>query len=135
MKKGFINISLKKLKDNFNYYKNNTNKKIAVIKDNAYGHGLVECAKALQEEGCDYFVVSMIEEALLLRENGIKGGILLLGYPEKHEYKLLSLNNISIALYSWIQLFEITNSYFTNPLKMHLKSIQECKEMVLHLHN
>lgn len=122
MKKGFINISLKKLKDNFNYYKNNTNKKIiAVIKDNAYGHGLVECAKALQEEGCDYFVVSMIEEALLLRENGIKGGILLLGYPEKHEYKLLSLNNISIALYSWIQLFEITNSYFTNPLKLHLK--------------
>lgn len=122
MKKGFININLNKLRNNFKYYKNNTNKSIiAVVKDNAYGHGLIKVAKALEDEGCSYFVVSSIDEALALRSNNIKGGILLLGYPEKHEYEMLSLNDISVAVYSLFQLNEITHSYFKYPLKIHIK--------------
>jgi alanine racemase len=50
---------------------------IAVVKANAYGHGLVGAARAL--EGADAFAVARLEEALTLRAAGIGGRILLLG--------------------------------------------------------
>ncbi|HEY2465901.1 MAG TPA: alanine racemase [Steroidobacteraceae bacterium] len=49
---------------------------MAVIKANAYGHGLVGVAKAL--EAADAFAVARIGEALALREAGIKTPIVLL---------------------------------------------------------
>ena len=49
---------------------------MAVIKANAYGHGLIAVAKAL--EGADAFAVARIGEALVLREAGIKTPIVLL---------------------------------------------------------
>lgn len=54
-------------------------KVMAVVKANAYGHGLTECAKKLEAEGVDYFGVAYLEEALELRNAGIKSPILTLG--------------------------------------------------------
>lgn len=51
---------------------------IAVVKANAYGHGLVETAKLLADNGVEFFAVTFLDEALKLREAGIKGAILLL---------------------------------------------------------
>lgn len=50
---------------------------LAVIKADAYGHGAVPCAQALQNEA-DGFAVACIEEALSLRAAGIRGPIVLL---------------------------------------------------------
>jgi alanine racemase len=49
---------------------------MAVIKANAYGHGLIRVARAL--EAADAFAVARVEEALALREAGIRTSILLL---------------------------------------------------------
>ena len=49
---------------------------MAVIKANAYGHGLVKVARAL--DAADAFAVARVEEGLTLREAGIKARILLL---------------------------------------------------------
>jgi alanine racemase len=49
---------------------------IAVIKANAYGHGLVTAARAL--DGADAFAVARIEEAVTLRESGCRARIVLL---------------------------------------------------------
>ena len=46
-------------------------KTVAVIKADAYGHGAVEVAKALEPQ-VEMFTVSCLEEALVLRENGLK---------------------------------------------------------------
>lgn len=54
-------------------------KYMAVVKANAYGHGAVECARVLEAEGVDWFGVALIEEAIELREAGIKKHILCLG--------------------------------------------------------
>jgi alanine racemase len=54
-------------------------KVMAVVKANAYGHGLTECAKRLEAEGVDYLGVAYLEEALELRNAGIKSPILTLG--------------------------------------------------------
>lgn len=51
-------------------------KVMAMVKANAYGHGLVDAAKALQE--ADAFGVACIEEALILREAGLLNEIVLI---------------------------------------------------------
>ena len=50
----------------------------AVVKADAYRHGLIECAKALQAKGAGWFGVTSTEEGVQLREAGIKGQILLM---------------------------------------------------------
>lgn len=54
-------------------------KVMAVVKANAYGHGAVECSKRLETEGVDWLGVALVEEALELREAGVKTPILCLG--------------------------------------------------------
>ena len=53
---------------------------IAVVKADAYGHGDKEVAAALQAAGCRDFAVSNANEAQNLREAGVTGSILILGY-------------------------------------------------------
>ena len=53
---------------------------MAVLKANAYGHGLISVAKALVERtNCQHIAVAYLDEALLLRNAGIKASILVLG--------------------------------------------------------
>ena len=54
-------------------------KYMAVVKANAYGHGAIECAKRLEEEGVDWCGVAIPEEGVELREAGITSPILCLG--------------------------------------------------------
>lgn len=66
---------------------------MGIVKANAYGHGDVECAKAMVKWGVDFFGVSSIDEAIRLRENDIKENILVLGYtPSEHFHYLHELN-------------------------------------------
>jgi alanine racemase len=52
---------------------------MAVVKDNAYGHGLIPVAMRLKQEGCRDFGVATLPEALALRDAGLRaGGILIL---------------------------------------------------------
>jgi alanine racemase len=53
-------------------------KVLLVVKANAYGHGLVEISKALADKS-DYIGVAVLEEAILLRDLGIKAPIIVLG--------------------------------------------------------
>lgn len=50
---------------------------MAVVKANAYGHGLVKISSELEKIGCDYLGVARLSEAIQLRENGIKLPILV----------------------------------------------------------
>lgn len=52
---------------------------MAVVKADAYGHGAVECAKRLIEEGVSYLAVATCGEAVELRRSGIEADIVILG--------------------------------------------------------
>ena len=52
---------------------------MAVVKANAYGHGAVECARALEAAGADWFGVALVEEGIELRQAGITQPIFCLG--------------------------------------------------------
>lgn len=53
-------------------------KLMAVVKANAYGHGLTQIAKAAQDAGVDYLDVALVEEGIALRRAGIDLPILVL---------------------------------------------------------
>jgi alanine racemase len=52
---------------------------LAAVKGDAYGHGAVACAKALEAAGCAWFGVALVEEGKELRRAGIENPILCLG--------------------------------------------------------
>jgi alanine racemase len=52
---------------------------LAVVKANAYGHGAVPVASALEQAGVRFFGVALVEEGLALREAGVRSPILVLG--------------------------------------------------------
>lgn len=60
---------------------------MAVLKADAYGHGAVAAAKMLMRQGVEAFAVACMEEGITLRQAGVKGVILVLGYtpPELAE--------------------------------------------------
>jgi alanine racemase len=68
-----------------------TPKILAVVKANAYGHGAVPVARALQGAGADWFGVTCSAEGIELRESGIRKPILLLtGFWPGEERRLLA---------------------------------------------
>src|SRR6266567_1501846 len=52
---------------------------MAAVKADAYGHGAVECSRALESAGADWFGVALPEEGVTLRQGGITKPILCLG--------------------------------------------------------
>lgn len=75
-------IDTHKLRNNYHTIKKKINyaEITAIVKANAYGHGIVDVSAVLQDEGCNYFGVAIPEEAILLRQRGIKANILVI-YP------------------------------------------------------
>ena len=72
---------------------------LAVIKADAYGHGAVRVGKYL-EDRVNYFAVATLEEAVELRENGIRLPILILGYTSPSQYEDLVAFDITQTIYS-----------------------------------
>lgn len=78
-------------------------KVMAVVKANAYGHGLVEIASALKE--ADMFAVATLEEALALRQANVQQDILLLeGFFELEELPIIQENNLQLVLHHSSQI-------------------------------
>ena len=97
---------------------------IAVVKGNGYGLGILEYVKFLIDNGIDFFAVSTVEEALLLREKGIKEKILMLSSTAiKEDVKKLVENNIIITIGSQndIKIAEEVAKEKKKKIKAHLK--------------
>ncbi|OLU33636.1 alanine racemase [Pseudomonas sp. PA15(2017)] len=94
---------------------------LAVVKADAYGHGAVRCAQALQAEA-DGFAVACIEEALQLRAAGISGPILLLeGFFEASELALIDEHDLWCVVHADWQLEAIDRADLKRPLNVWLK--------------
>lgn len=94
---------------------------LAVVKADAYGHGAVRCAQALQE-GADGFAVACIEEALQLREAGIAAPILLLeGFFEASELALIAQHDLWTVVHAQWQIEAIEQANLSQPLQVWLK--------------
>lgn len=95
--------------------------KWAVVKANAYGHGAVAVATAIQDD-VDGFCVSNIDEAIELRQAGISKKILILGVSEVESLSLAKDFDITLTVagLEWIQKLIATESDLSG-LTVHLK--------------
>ena len=73
---------------------------LAVVKDNAYGHGLVPVARALSRAGCEEFGVAFASEGAELRQAGIREPILLLGSSLPSEFPVALAHRLTVTLSS-----------------------------------
>lgn len=115
-------IDLSALRHNYQLAKSLSGcRAFAVIKANAYGHGAVRCAEALQGSA-DAFAVACIEEALELRAAGIRQPILLLeGWFEADELPLLAEHDLWAVLHHEEQLLQLQDAKLSRPLHIWLK--------------
>ena len=115
-------IDIAALQHNYQFIQSKSprSKFIAVIKANAYGHGAVEFAKALPQ--ADAFAVSRIQEAIELRNAGIKHPILLLeGCFCLDELQSAAELEFHTIIHNQRQLEELEQADLSKPIQVWLK--------------
>ncbi|MBE6779727.1 MAG: alanine racemase [Ruminococcaceae bacterium] len=118
-------IDTKALIHNLNLFKAKLNGKklMAVVKANAYGHNASDLCPILEQNGADWFAVSNINEAISLRECGIKKPILILGYTPVEMVRELEKYNISQCVYSseYANKLSALAVFYGIKIKAHIK--------------
>ena len=103
IERSWVEISLPILIKNtqiYSYKTQDNSSIMAVVKADAYGHGAIEVSKTLQSIGIKNFAVSNVMEAVKLRNVGIAGQILVLGYTPVRNLDLVYEYDITQALIS-----------------------------------
>lgn len=80
---------------------------MAVLKANAYGHGLVEVARHMERIGAPYLGVAYLEEGILLRESGVRLPILVMGGIIGNQVPLFLQYDLTITASSEEKLAQI----------------------------
>lgn len=121
---------------------------MAVVKGNAYGHGIEPCVQAM-DDLCDWYGTATMQEALRVRSVSGEKPILVFGYVSDEEIHLAAENNITLSAFSATFLSHISECCAGMNLKaaVHLKldtgfhrmgidccsSIADCVEQLLPL--
>jgi alanine racemase len=91
----WADVSLTALRQNFRTVQKHVGQGVtvcAVVKADAYGHGAVECSRALEGEGAKWLGVTSLDEAIPLRDAGIRANILLMtGFWRGEESEIIRL--------------------------------------------
>jgi len=120
-------VSLARLRQNFRTLQKHVGASVtvcAVVKADAYGHGAVECSRALEAEGARWLGVTSLDEAIPLREAGMAARILLMtGFWRGEESEIVRLGlTPTVWEASHIEWLEIAAAIAaTGPHPVHLK--------------
>lgn len=117
-----VSINLKALSHNLNKVREYASgcQVMAVIKANAYGHGMLAVAEQLAD--ADMFAVAMPEEAYALRDAGcLKPIIVLHGFNDVDELKQFSKLNLSSVIHQQVQLDLLLKNTISSPIDTWLK--------------
>lgn len=124
--RSWLEIDLSAVKENINQIKaliKSDTRIIAVIKSNAYGHGLIEIATAIDED-VDFFAVSEIQEAVNLREAGFEKPVLYLSNPLSQQELDIIFNFDITPVINSIDFLKLYQEYACDQnkiLNFHLK--------------
>lgn len=102
MKRTWAEVDFDKLAHNYHALRGLApagTKYLGLVKADAYGHGAVSVAKKLEELGADYLGVACLDEAIEVREAGVKTPILILGCTSSIYAAELVKYNITQACY------------------------------------
>jgi alanine racemase len=98
-------VSLSTLRQNFRTVQKHVSTGVtvcAVVKADAYGHGAVECSRALESEGARWLGVTSLDEAIPLREAGVRSNILLMtGFWREEASEIVRLHLTPTVWETW----------------------------------
>ena len=96
---------------------------LAVVKDEAYGHGALDVARVAVEEGAWGFGLSTLEEAMALRDAGITAPLLLLGERQEAELSWCVAHNLTVCVNEahTVRALAKVAASFGKPVPVHLK--------------
>lgn len=120
--RAWVEINLDNLRFNLDKIKNMLPPKsqiIAVVKANAYGHGLVRIAQELEKLGINFFATATTKEAIILRKNHIKSDILVLGYTPLEDIRYVKKYHLIQTIVTSTHLKELLSS--KQKIRAHLK--------------
>lgn len=123
LKRTWAEINLDNLYYNISQIKSNIPDEteiIAVVKADAYGHGDKYIANALVKCGINNFAVSNLSEALSLRNAGIVGEILILGFTPPKKCNILADQNITQTVFSE-EYADSLHAQCDRPIKVNIK--------------
>ncbi len=120
-----LQVDLNSLRYNYRLLRSKIPQKapfFAVVKADAYGHGIRETAKILFQSGCRHFAVESPQEGIRLRNEGIKGEILLLNPIPEWMAELSVRHDLSVSVIhpSIIQPLEEAAKSFGETCSIHL---------------
>lgn len=117
-----VRISRDAILHNFNVFKSLSEGVLVapVLKSNAYGHGLVEVARILDAERPPFFCVDSFFEALILRNEGIRSPILIIGYTPIENISRHTLERVAFGILSLDDLKRVAHQVRSRTL-IHLK--------------
>lgn len=122
MRPAKLHIDIEALQHNFNRVRAlaPNSKILAMVKSNAYGHGLVHIAKGLTQ--ADAFGVACIEEAIILREADIRQPVILMeGFFSADELELIYQHDLEIVVHHFGQIEALECYIAAKPIKTWLK--------------
>ena len=103
----WIEISAANVKHNIDYIREltHTERFFAVVKANAYGHGLLPMVTAIKAAGVEGFAVATLDEGIWLRNDGVTEPILVLGVSPVVQVNLMAEYNLMpvVASEAWMQ--------------------------------
>ena len=82
---------------------------LAIVKADAYGHGAVGVATAIQDK-VDYFGIAELMEAVELREAGVKKPVLVLSYTSPYLYETLIKNELTQTIFNYDDAVELSKA-------------------------
>lgn len=74
---------------------------LAMVKANAYGHGILEVSRIAVKAGADWLGVHFLEEGILLRESGLTCPILVVGYVPMDGLKDAVTHDLRLTVYNF----------------------------------
>jgi len=107
MRPTWAEVSLDALRHNFRTIQQHVGENVevcAVVKADAYGHGVVPCARALEESGAKWLGCTSTEEGVALREAGIKARILLMTGFWRGEQEEVVRRQLTPTIWEWWQV-------------------------------
>ena len=122
----WVEVDLRVLESNFRIIRSflpDDVRMIAVVKAHGYGHGVIPVSQTLEKAGVEALAVAILEEAVVLRNVGIRSPIILLnGFWQGQEEELI-LQNVIPTVYTREMLISLENAAtrLQKPCLFHLK--------------
>ncbi|MGO8765563.1 MAG: alanine racemase [Limisphaerales bacterium] len=126
LRPAWTEIDLSKLRRNLQLIRGDLPKHVrlmAVVKDEAYGHGALDVARIAMEEGAWGFGLSTLEEAMCLRDAGITAPLVLLGERQEAELEWCVAHDLTVCVNEPNNVRAVARlaSSFNKRVPVHLK--------------